>query len=182
MSWRESIMALVLLAAALFLWQLLKKEEPNRIQDQTAQIELPGYYINGAELIRYDEQGLAQYTILANTIVQNPQNDELNLTNITIEYHDSSSWKVKADKALLPAARDNILFNGNVIASQTETNNKVSFSSESLTYNIKNQQLSTSDWIKAQKGSQLVTAKGMLLDMTNERLQLYSQVKIRFNQ
>jgi len=182
MSWRESIMALVLLAAALFLWQLLNKEEPENIQDNSGQKNLPGYYLNDAELIRFNEQGLAQYTIQANKIVQNPQNDELNLTDITIEYHDSSMWVVKADNAVLPETRENIFFNGNVIASQSESKDKIRFSSDSLTYNIKKQQLSTNDKIKAQKGSQLITAKGMLLDMTNERVQLHSQVKIRFNQ
>ena len=180
MSWREIIMSLLLLAAAIFLWQLLNDEEPEAVIDSGDKSTLPGYYLNDAELTRFNESGKAQYTIKADKIEQDPNSDVLNMSNITIEYHDSAEWLITADSAQLPASREEIFFTGHVVASQNLQKDKIRFSSDSLKYNIKSQQLSTDDRISAKKGAQLITANGMLLDMQNERVQLRSQVKIRF--
>lgn len=181
MSWRESIMALLLLAAALFLWQLLNKEEPGVIDDNGDKTSLPGYYLNEAELTRFNEAGKAQYTIKADKIEQDPNTNVLNMSNIVVEYHDSADWLIKADEAQLPTSREEIIFTGNVVATQNSSKDKIRFNSDSLQYNIETQQLSTNDRITVKKGMQVITAKGMLLDMQKERVQLRSQVKIRFN-
>lgn len=180
MNWRESILTLALLLIALFLWQLLQDEEPDTQTQSGSEANLPGYYLNDAELIRYNDNGKPIYTITAAKIEQDPVSDELQLKDIEIEYHEESNWLITADNAFLPASRDSIDFSGNVIALKQGDSDNIEFSSESLNYSIKEQLLSTEDNIKAVKASQIITAKGMLLDMQNERVQLLSKVKIRF--
>ncbi len=179
MSAREIMYSLILLVLAAGLWQLLKEEEPAIISDPQTQEAVPGYYLNTAELTRYNKDGQVEYTISAEKIVQDLSSNALNLSNIQVKYHAQGNWIVKADKAVLPASRENISFSGNVIAAQSDQN-KTSFKSESLNYNIANQVLSTQDSIRAIKGQQIITANGMTLDMQNERIKLLSRVKIRF--
>ena len=179
MNTREIIFSLILLILAAGLWQLLKEEEPVTIDNQQSQEAIPGYYLNTAELTRYNKDGQVDYTISAEKIEQDLVSNDLNLSNIQVKYHAQGNWLVKADRAILPASRENISFSGNVIATQAEQS-KTSFQSASLTYNIANQTLSTKDSIKAIKGQQVITANGMNLDMQNERIKLLSRVKIRF--
>lgn len=179
MSTREIIYSLILLVLAAGLWQLLKEEEPAVINNQQSQEAIPGYYLNTAELTRYNKDGQIEYTISAEKIEQDLASNNLNLSNIEVSYHAQGNWVVKADNAVLPATRETISFSGNVIAAQA-SQNKTSFESDSLNYNIANQVLSTNDSIKAIKGQQVITANGMTLDMQNERIKLLSRVKIRF--
>ena len=180
MNWRESLFSLLLLAIALFLWQLLNKQEPDLATDNTGEQILPGYYLNNAELTRFNTNGTPQYTITAEKIEQDPNSNILTLTDINIEYHEKSQWLITADKAHLPGNREIINFSGNVIATQNSSNENINFTSDTLNYDIERQLLTTQDSIQARKGSQLISAKGMLLDMQNEQVQLLSQVKIRF--
>jgi len=181
MNTREIIFSLILLALAGALWQLLKDETPAVIDDTPLQKPVPGYYLNNAELTRYNKDGQAEYTISAEKIEQDLATDNLNLTKIHVNYHAQSNWVIKADNAVLPANRENISFQGNVSAAQGNTS-ATSFKSDSLTYNIAQQVLSTQDSIQAIKGQQVITATGMQLDMKNERIKLLSKVKIRFTQ
>ena len=179
MNTREIIFSIILLALAGVLWQLLKDEDPAVIPNNTSQDAIPGYYIDAAVLTRYNKNGQAEYTITAEKIKQDLASNNLNLSNIQVNYHAQGSWIVKADNAVLPATRESIRFLGNVTAAQDNKSN-TSFKSNSLNYNIANQILSTQDTIRAIKGQQVITANGMTLDMKNERIKLLSQVKIRF--
>ncbi len=179
MNTREIIFSLILLVLAAGLWQLLKEEKPEIINNLQSQESIPGYYLDSAELTRYNKEGQVEYTISAEKIEQDLASNNLNLSNIQVNYHAQGNWIVKADNAILPASRETISFSGNVIASQPDQN-KTSFISNSLNYNIANQVLSTKDSIRAIKGQQVITAKGMTLDMQNERIKLLSRVKIRF--
>ena len=179
MSTREIIFALILLALAAMLWQLLKNEDPEVTTSPISQSAIPGYYLDDAKLTRYNKNGQAEYTISAEKIEQDLATSNLNLSNILVNYHAQGNWTVKADNAVLPANRENIKFSGNVIAAQDSESN-TSFNSDSLTYSIAEQILSTQDSISATNGQQVITANGMTLDMKNERIKLLSQVKIRF--
>ncbi|NNC97305.1 MAG: LPS export ABC transporter periplasmic protein LptC [Gammaproteobacteria bacterium] len=179
MSWREALMALLLLGAAVFLWNLLNEEEPDDSLNNNLQTELPGYYLNEAELIRYDQDGKRAYTITANKIVQDPASYALTLDKINIDYHANNDWNIQADSATLPASREQINFSGNVIATQNTPGAAVSFSSDSLLYNVKTAKLSTRDSIQASKGKQTIRATGMMIDLEKQRVRLHSNVKIR---
>ena len=179
MNTRELIFSFILLVLAAGLWQLLKEEDPALITHNLSQEAIPGYYLNTAEFSRYNKNGQLEYTINAEKIEQDLASNNLNLSNIQVNYHAQGNWTVKADSAVLPASRENISFSGNVVAAQNSAD-KTSFNSNSLNYNIANQILSTQDSIRAIKGQQVITAKGMTLDMKNERIKLLSQVKIRF--
>lgn len=179
MNTREILFSIILLVLAGALWQLLKEQDPVLTPISTSQESIPGYYLDTAVLTRYNKNGQAEYTITAEKIEQDLASNNLNLSNIKVDYHAQGSWVVKADNAVLPASRDNIKFSGNVSAAQDSTSS-TSFTSNSLNYNIENQILSTQDSIQAIKGQQVITANGMTLDMKNERIKLLSRVKIRF--
>lgn len=179
MSTREIIFALILLALAAMLWQLLKNEEPEIVTNTISQEAIPGYYLDNAKLTRYNKSGQAEYTISAEKIEQDLVSNNLNLSKIQVNYHTQGNWTIEAENAVLPATRELISFSGNVVAAQGSESN-TSFKSDSLSYDIANQMLSTKDSIQATNGQQVITATGMTLDMKNERINLLSRVKIRF--
>ena len=179
MSTREIIFSLILLAMATVLWQLLKNEDPEIIINPISQDAIPGYYLDNAKLTRYNTDGQAEYTISAEKIEQDLVSNNLNLSKIQVNYHTQGNWTIQAENAVLPATRELISFSGNVIAAQ-DSESSTSFKSDSLSYDIANQMLSTKDSIQATNGQQLITATGMTLDMKNERINLLSRVKIRF--
>jgi len=180
MNSREIIFSLILFVTAVLLWQLVKDEDPETTDNFVSQEKVPGYYLNGAKMTRYDKNGQAEYTITADTIEQNLATNDLELSNIQVNYHTQGSWVINADSALLPSNRKNINFSGNVLAAQEDNKNTTQFSSNSLVYNIETQELKTEDSIRAIKGQQIVSAKGMTLDLKNQRILLESRVKIRF--
>jgi len=179
MNWREALICLFLLGASILLWQALKEEDtPAPIDDVQVQ-ELPGFYLQSTELVRYNKDGKALYTINADHIEQDPVSQELSLSKLSIVYGEKSEWKIDADAATLPSDRSRILFSGNVIAKQLNSKENVSFKSNTLNYDVNAQRLSTKDRVTTRKGLRSISATGMTLDMPNERVQLHSKVKIR---
>jgi len=181
MNWREALICLVLLGASILLWQALKEEDEPVVDIEVNNQELPGFYINGADLVRYQEDGKPIYTIKAESIEQDPKTNQLNLSQLSIVYGIETPWQINADNATLPNDRKTIQFSGNVEAKPVDNQQNISFRSNSLNYDVEAQRLTTNDRVTAKSGLRRMNATGMTLDMTKERVQLHSKVKIRIN-
>jgi len=181
MNWREAFICLFLFCAALLLWQKLDTDKEVVVDGITTDKELPGYYLQGTELIRFNAQGRPLYTITADRIEENTKDQSLLLSDLNIVYESDSnnSWNIKADQATLPKDRKIINFSGNVIAQQLANKNTARFKSNRLKYDIENEILSTQDQVFANQGIQRISATGMTLNIKNEEVKLHSRVKIR---
>lgn len=181
MNWREALICLFLFGVAYWLWQKLDGDEDIIVSEENHAQDVTGYYLNDTELIRYDEQGQALYTINAERIEEDLATQSLKLSKLDIVYNteDGAPWKITADVAHLPQDRKQMSFQGNVIAQQATGSNQASFRSDSLNYDIEKEILKTSDRVTARQGLQRITATGMTLNLKTERVKLHSNVKIR---
>lgn len=181
MNWREVLISLFLLLAALLLWQKLSSDEQLAIPTSPSNTELPGYYLQGTELVRFNSSGVPLYTINADRIEENLADKSLKLSKLNIVYGttEQDQWQISADQAILPENRKTIKFNGNVLAKQLNNSSNASFRSDTLNYDIEKEILTTKDRVTAHQGVQRISATGMTLNIKNERVKLHSNVKIR---
>ncbi len=181
MNWREILISLFLLFAAVLLWQKLSSDEQVDTPTRTSDTELPGYYLQESELVRFNTAGEPLYTIKAERIQENLEDQSLKLSELSIVYgaNKLDQWQITADSATLPADRKNILFKGNVLAKQLASSNQASFRSNTLDYDIEKELLTTNDRVTARQGAQQISANGMTLNIKSEKVKLHSNVKIR---
>lgn len=75
-----------------------------------------GYYLHGARIVGTDEQGRVAYRILAERLDEVPDEEELRLEGVSVEYRpaDETAWDISAARGSAPKDRSALMLAGNV--------------------------------------------------------------------
>ena len=177
---RNSVWLLVLGSAAVGTWYLSR--------DSVADLEITrnpgpaslGYYLNGAVLMGTDENGEVLYRIVAERIEENPNEDQLILNEVRVEYRDQSGvpWRIQASRARGPTNRQYLDLTGDVRIEHTSTNPAEATIIETVALRLEPQKYfaSTQGPVHFQIGDTRIDAVGLKAYLKDDKIDLESEV------
>ncbi len=139
------------------------------------------YY--GVNLVNqsYNEQGLLSETLYADRSDHFPGEKTTYFTQPRILTHDAHSSTLTAVRGNIKDNNGQLFLNGKVrIESESADGSQLLLTTNTLTYNSKNQVARTKDRVVITGPGSRIEGTGMRYDVRNERLQLNSKVTTRY--
>jgi LPS export ABC transporter protein LptC len=170
---------LALVAAALWLatWQRQATTPPVERVDAARPL---GYYVHGARMTGTDEQGRVAYRVLAGRLDEVPEENRLQLTDVSIEYHppEDTAWSISAASASSPKGGSPLDLVGNVKVKSVPTDGAepLTIDTEALRFWPETSIAETEAYVQIRVGSLQFDALGLRADLMADLLQLESQV------
>ncbi|WP_320826764.1 LPS export ABC transporter periplasmic protein LptC [Reinekea sp.] len=163
---------------------LYNRSSSDRIDaDTTSEIDiptdLPDIYVTGMVLNRYDDQGIINMTVNADTLAQYNISDQslLGRVVVVLSQQGQTTWQVTADEATI-LANDDIEFRHNVVAVQASNEPATVLRTDAMKVSDQGQRMTSDLAVNIVKGGQTVDAIGMdvKLDDLEPVIELLSEV------
>ncbi len=130
---------------------------------------------------RYGDNGLLSETLYAERSDHYPGEKTTYFTQPRLLTHKNTPTTLTADKGRLKDTKGLLFLNGHVrIESESSKGEPLLMTTDSLTYNSKNLRARTNDRVVITGPGTRIEGTGMLYDVEQERLQLKSEVKTRY--
>lgn len=181
MSWRALLLT-VLIAALLAGYSVLTRRGGSQFTEQPAPAQ-PGYYLRDATVTETDATGAAHLRLHADQIAQNPADDSIQLTQVTLNYQSApdARWRLTAHQGHLPAQSRTIQFSGAVeIRPQQPAANEVILRTETLSVDTLHNIARAPGRVNLEMDQQRLTAIGLKYDLKRQTLQLESMLHGQF--
>lgn len=181
------LILLGLVLAGVAVWLTLSPTQSAPATAQTSRAPGPdqGYAATDAEVVETGADGLPMYTLQAQQVQQNPDDDIVNLATVHMTFHDPSGgqWRARSDRAVARQDSAQIDMSGsvNVAGNFARSTELVHFLSDTLHLDTNTDILRTSSAITLDWSGKLLTARGMETNLRDHRVKLESQVHGQFN-
>jgi|SRR5581483_1108459 len=141
----------------------------------------PGYTARDARLVQTGKDGHPLYTVNADVIRQQPNNDIIQLENATLGFFDSngSLWTARGNEGEVGQDTRQVELDGNVHVNGTPagTLQPAQIVTEHLKFDTNSKIASTADPVTLTWSGQEIKAKGMRATLNDGRVQLESAVR-----
>lgn len=182
MSFRNTLILLGLLAAAVGSWLLSVSRAPDALEPVIETDEHSGYYIRGAELRGIGPDGQYQYVLEAGEAQQDEASGLINVTDVALSYTESSEvpWSLHADTGVIDSSNNAVQFSGNVKARGEGANLATVLETEQLSFDPERQSIETDKRVTLRVGSRAISATGMLAFLDEDKIEFKSNVSGKF--
>ncbi|MEZ5566249.1 MAG: LPS export ABC transporter periplasmic protein LptC [Gammaproteobacteria bacterium] len=186
----------LLTSAALLTGYLMVRDRPVSSPEPAGASLGPGYYVKQARLTGTGEDGLILYRISATEAAQPMADGLITMQNVAVDYEPATEvpWTLHADRGQMPADRNIIALEGNVVATTTAdaspgTRQKVAASTSTAPLVIRTDYLEldpdayiarTERTVVVERGRDTLRARGMRAYLKQDRLQFNADVQARF--
>ena len=168
--------ALLALIAVLVEWRLLGPE----VTTPVAEVERPGYYLNGIQIEDFGADGKLRLGLQAATAKEEPVSGAVTLREVVVDFHalEGQSWHLTSAEAHVPRGGHAVEFAGDVRMSGRAGDQPGlgELSTEHMTLDTTTEHAGTRDPVSLAFGRHLMHAKGMQVDLKAGNLQLESEV------
>jgi LPS export ABC transporter protein LptC len=183
MSPRNVVVFALLIAAALGSWYLSRQNAAD--DDEGVFLDKPyrGYYLKTARILGTSPDGSLLYEIEAARAEQR-SDDSIEFSEVRIAYSPASDipWVIDADTATLFPQLERVLLKGHVRAVDTRglAEGDTEIRTQILTLDPNLFTAQTDEHVQIRIGERSLTATGMLASLSDNRLQLESNVSGKF--
>lgn len=182
MSPRFAIVLAVMFAAALASWYLARSYETDAGEVALTPVHR-GYYIKSARILGTDADGSLLYEIDAVRAEQQAEN-RIQFSDVRISYTPDSDvlWTITSDIAILHPDRDIVLLEGHVLATSTDDppGEETEIRTSRLELDPERFVAETDERVQIRIGARSITGTGMLASLSNDSIELKSNVSGRF--
>jgi LPS export ABC transporter protein LptC len=179
------LFGLALAAVAVWLTLAPRQTSPTTAQTNHAAGPEQGYAATDASVVETGADGHPMYTLQAQQVRQNPDDNLINLTKVHMTFSDESGghWQARADRAVANQDSAQIDLSGSVdiTGSFAGSDRPLHFLSDTLHVDTRTDILRTPAVITLNWSGHLLTALGMVADLKNHRVILEAQVHGQFN-
>lgn len=182
MNWRNAFIALALACAAAATWYWSRPPAPAQTQAPTGDGAPLGYYLRGARLMGTDEDGRITYTLAADRVDEQPGQERLELTGVTIDYRPETgvSWEVRAARATAPKSGSDLTLSGNVELRNESAAGRPPTVITADSLRVTEFVAESPAPIEVRIGDDVLRAVGLRVDLKGDHLQLESEGHGRF--
>lgn len=139
-----------------------------------------GYSAQNARLVETGADGLPLYTLDAATIRQLPNEDQVQLTQVQMSFHDANGnpWNGTADSGELEQAADRVHLAGNVHISGTmgNTSGDAQIFTATLAVDLRTDVVNTKDPVQMLWAGRRLDSIGLVANLKDHRVELESAV------
>lgn len=144
-----------------------------------------GYSAQNARLVQTGPDGKPLYTLNAATIRQQPNQDQVQLTQVQMTFRDQNGtpWMASADQGTLQQSAGQVVLSGNVHVSGTPVAERgpAQISTDSLAVDLRNDLVSTRDPVTLLWAGASLNSTGLIANLKDYRVQLESTVHGTFS-
>jgi lipopolysaccharide export system protein LptC len=180
---RDVAVTVLLTAAALGSWYLVRQNSTDDDNDSSLEATHRGYYLKSARILGTGPDGGLLYEIQARHAEQQGD-DEISFTDVLINYSPASDvpWVVNADSAQISQGERRVRLSGHVraISSEGFSGNETEIRTQYLELDPEGYLAETDQRVQIRIGARSLTATGMLASLKENRLQLMSNVNGKF--
>jgi len=168
--WLLALALVGLIVAAAYFTGISRQARTETGKPSEADAAAYDYEANTVTVRQMDESGRLQYEIEAEHVAQLPQNGAVMASKLTMHYdppgrekNESLRWKLTADSAQLPENSDVVALKGNVLVRGrlSPTAGTMSFTANSVDYNLKTQDLRSKGPFRVDWAGGVVTGEGL---------------------
>ncbi|MGH8136420.1 MAG: LPS export ABC transporter periplasmic protein LptC [Steroidobacteraceae bacterium] len=168
--------ALLALIAVLVEWRLLGRDGTPPV----AEVERPGYYLNGIQLEDFGTDGKLRLGLQAATSTEEPVSGAVTLREVVVDYHAlaGQSWHLTSAEAYVPLGGHAVEFAGNVrMSGRTGDQPGLGeLSTARLTLDTDTEHAETRDPVTLAFGRHVMHARGLHVNLKAGSLRLESEV------
>ncbi len=165
-------------------WWLLRSPDAPADTEAAPAVQQFGWYLRGATLVATDDAGAQRYRLSARVIEQNPADDSAALTDVRLRYEAGAdpAWQLTARDGWIAPDGRTIRLEGNVVmtdepdAGATPTVVRT----ERVDLDVDRDLASSAETVRVENGRNFLSALGMVADLSNDRVQLQSEVSGTF--
>ena len=144
-----------------------------------------GYSAQDARLVQTGPDGKPLYTLNAATIQQQPNEDQVQLTQVQMSFHDQSgnAWTATADRGELERTAQQVELSGNVhVAGAFRSGQSpAQISSDALSVDLNTDVVTTRDRVTLLWSGLVLGATGLEANLKDQRVHLESAVHATFS-
>lgn len=142
-----------------------------------------GYSAQDARLVETGADGLPLYTLNAATIRQLPNEDQVQLTQVHMSFHDpeGDQWTATADRGELEQSSGQVRLSGNVHAAGTLASQPAQITTAALSVDIHTDIVSTREPVQMHWAGQELNSTGLTANLKDDRVHLESAVHGTFS-
>jgi lipopolysaccharide export system protein LptC len=183
--WFRAFTLVMVLALCISTWFL--SSPAHRPRDAAGDdSNLPGYFLKDAVLTDYDAFGAPSIRIEAKRIEQVAHSNEVALFDVKVEYKppEGESWTLFGDTAHVVQGAKIVDVRGNVRLEGEATGSKGLIPvvhTDSLSYDVDNQIVTTHDDVRLDFGPNVVTARGLYANLKDRTMRLEYKVHGTFH-
>ncbi len=178
------LLGLMLVGVAVWLTLTPRQVEPAAAQNSGPVRADPGYSALDASVVETGADGLPLYTLQAHTLQQQADTNIIDLSTVHMTFRDSDGGQWEAHSETAQARQDaaEIDLTGSVEVSGkfASSDQPLSLLTQTLHVDTKSQIVRTRAPYTLNWGGQVLTARGLVADLKEQRLKLESQVHGRF--
>lgn len=144
-----------------------------------------GYSARNARLVQTGADGRPLYTLNAATIRQLPNEDQVQLTQVQMTFHDPNGtpWSATADRGMLEQGAGEVALSGNVhvIGTPPEAQGPAQIATDALSVDLHSDLVSTRDPVTLFWAGAVLSSTGLVADLKDYRVELESRVHGTFS-
>lgn len=183
MSTRLTITLILLIPAAIGSWYLSRLNLPDDTDPGFDATQYRGYYLKGARILGTGPDGALLYEI--NAISAEQQSDyRIEFSDVRIKYSPQSDvpWTIDADAATLFPQQQRVQLNGHVraVSERGFSGDETEIRTQYLELDPENFIAETDERVQIRIGARSITGTGMLASLSQNTMELKSNVSGRF--
>jgi LPS export ABC transporter protein LptC len=175
----------VLLAAVAFATWLWSRPPPAEAVRRVAGDSTPlGYYLHGARLIGTDDSGRIAYRILADRLEELPDQQQLRLDGVQVEYRpaDAVPWLISAKSGNAPKDGSLLDLDGDVLlrSEPTDGSEPLVITTKRMRFEPESSSVQSDQAVQIRIGDWHLDAVGLRTHLKGDKLELESDVHGKF--
>lgn len=183
MNVRTLVLYAVLIGAATGSWYLARDQEPQAAPNAAVETPYRGFYLRDARILGTAADGALLYELTADRAEQTTENS-VRFENVRLHYSPESDvpWTVNADEALIRDDQRLVTLSGHVRvrSSRSEELPATEIRTPYLELDPDRFTAETDARVQIRIGERSLTGTGMLASLTDDRLELRSNVSGKF--
>lgn len=176
-------MAIALLILVLVAVPLVRDMRAPRKQQRPEGLPPPGVdmQLDKVHYEQIDPEGRREWELFAKSAQYEKDNNKVSLTGITVSFftNDGTVYKLAADRGELFTESQDVSLYGNVVAETAEGH---IIRTDSIKYTARDKKVSTTDPVSFKSNEMVMTGKGMVIDLEEEKLYILEEVRASGNQ
>lgn len=181
------IAAVLLLGAVVWLLTRIgpTAQVPGLARVAAVETHQPGYYMRGAELTEFGEDGRRRLVFAAASAEQDASSGLMRAEHVRLDYFpsDEQAWRLEAAHGTMPRGDPRVLLWGDVVMTGRRGGrpDRAIVHTDRLTVDTRLQQATTELPVSVSLGQHVLDARGLAADLKAGTLRLESSVNGRFN-
>ena len=180
---RRALMAIALIILVLVAVPLVRNALSPKKQQRPEGLPPPGVdmRLDKVHYEQIDEDGRREWELFAKGAQYEKDNKKVALTSITVSFfsREGTVYKLAADRGELFTESQDVNLSGNVVA---ETAEGYTIRTDTIKYIARDKKVSTADPVSFSSREMVMTGKGMVIDLEEEKLYILEEVKASGNQ